>query len=486
MAVYGSVITACLLLVVRMGANDMSTNTVEKKWSLSLMIQWATVFLVPIIIWFIPTNQLFSQPMKIFFMITTAGILVLAFEFFDYGLAAMFIPAFYTLSGIVPAATAYSGYVSNIPWLVLGALLLTEVLDETGLLKRISYWCILKCGGTYKGIIWGIFLAGLILTLMTSGSANFLLPALCYGICRSLSLEKSKEAAVIMFAGCISTISTTPLVYKPAFMGLALGGARTVLPDLSVSWIGYFYHNLPNIVFCIFLIFLLFLVFRPKCTVDGTDYFKAEYNKLGAISAREKKAFMITIGLLLFLLTASFHHIAMEWGFVLVPWLFLLPGINCATSQTVHRVNFSMVLFIGSCLCIGSVSAALGVGDLISQTISPLLKNLSTMSVLAIVWLMAFLINFVLTPLAACGALSGPLTQIALDLGINPLVMIYTLIGSMDQLLLPYEYASYAIFFAFGLMSVKHFAKFMAIKACFHFIFLMLVLGPWWYFIGLL
>ena len=103
----------------------------------------------------------------------------------------------------------------------------------------------------------------------------------------------------------------------------------------------------------------------------------------------------------------------------------------------------------------------------------------------AIVWLVGFLVNFVLTPLAACGALSGPLTQIAVDLGINPLVMIYTLIGSMDQLLLPYEYVSYAIFFAFGLMSTKDFAKFMAAKACCHFIFILIILIPWWKLIGL-
>lgn len=464
----------------------MRTETIKNKVNPVLLLQWLVVILVPLAIMMIPTTELFTQPMKLFFVITTAGILILAFEFFDYGLAAMFIPAFYVLSGIVPAQTAYSGYVSNIPWLVLGALLLTEVLDETGLLKRIAYWCILKCGGTYKGVVWGIFCAGLILTLLTSGSANFLLPALCYGICKSLGLKKSPEAAVIMFAGCISTISTTPLVYKPAFMGLALGGAQTVMPELGVSWFGYFWHNIPNLLFCILLIFLSFVVFRPKCAVDGTAYFQAEYAKLGKISPKETKAFALTIILLIFLLTTNWHHIAMEWGFVLLPWLFLLPGINCADTHTVRRVNFSMVLFVGSCLCIGSVSAALGVGNLISQTISPLLAGVSATGVIAIVWVLGFVVNFVLTPLAACGALSGPLTQIALDVGINPLVVIYTLIGSMDQLLLPYEYVSYAIFFAFGLMCTRHFVKFMAIKSCCHLVFLMLILVPWWKFVGLL
>ena len=81
----------------------MSTDTVKTKINVAQLLQWLIVFLVPLAIWLVPTNELFTQPMKIFFVITTAGILILAFEFFDYGLAAMFIPAFYVLSGIVPA-----------------------------------------------------------------------------------------------------------------------------------------------------------------------------------------------------------------------------------------------------------------------------------------------------------------------------------------------------------------------------------------------
>jgi len=459
----------------------------SKKMSMGTKIQWIVTILAPIIIGLIPVNDVFTHEMKVFFMITVTGILVLAFEFFDYGLAAMFIPALYAITGIVPTNVAFSGYAGNIPWLVLGALLLTVVLDETGLLKRIAYWCILKCGGTFKGVVWGIFLAGLIMTVLTSGSANFLFAPFCYGICKALNLGRSKESAMIMFAGCISTISTTPLVYKPAFMGLALGGARTVVPDLGVSWLGYLWHNIPNLAFCIILVFLSFIVFRPNTEgINGKTYFEEEYAKLGKISSKEKKAFAITILLFVFLLTTSIHGIAMEWGFVLIPWLFLLPGIDCANSQSVKKINFSMVLFVASCLCIGSVSAALGVGPLISSIITPILSDLSELGVVAVIWVSGFMVNFVLTPLAACGALSAPLTQIAVDLGMNPLVSIYTLIGSMDQLLFPYEYASYAIFFAFSMCSMKDFIKFMSAKTVVHFIFMMIIMVPWWKFVGLL
>ena len=176
----------------------------------------------------------------------------------------------------------------------------------------------------------------------------------------------------------------------------------------------------------------------------------------------------------------------MEWGFVLIPWLGLIPGMDLADYKTVRKINFSMILFIGSCLCIGAASAALGVGALVSQIITPLLQGLSSVGVVAVVWCSGFLVNFILTPLAACGALSGPLTQISLDLGLNPLVLIYTLIGSMDQLLFPYEYAAYAIFFAFSMCTMKDFIKFMGVKTICHFVFMMVLLVPWWKFVGIL
>lgn len=317
----------------------------KNKVNIVTIIQWLIVFLIPITINLVPVSEIFTQQIKIFFMITTAGILILAFEFFDYGLAAMFIPSMYAIAGIVPTATAFSGYANNIPWLVLGALLLTIVLDETGILKRIAYWCILKCGGTFNGIVWGIFVAGMILSVLTSGSANFLLAPFCFGVCKALNLGNSKESAIIMFSGCISTISTSALIYKPAFMALALGGAKTVDPNITVSWLGYSYHNLPNILFCFLLVLVSFVIFRPNSNnINGKAYFQQEYEKLGKVSTIEKKAFAITALLFTFILTTNIHGIAMEWGFVLIPWLFLLPGINCANSNSVRKVNFSMVL----------------------------------------------------------------------------------------------------------------------------------------------
>lgn len=458
----------------------MGTATSKKVY-----LQWLITLVVPLIIWLIPVNESFTGEIRLFLVITSFVILMMAFEFFNLLLPSMLLPALYVLSGLVPVNVGYGGYINTIPFLVIGALLLTEVLSEIGLLKRIAFWCILKCGGSFKGTIWGVFFAGLVLSILTSGQANFIMPAFCFGIMKALNLGKTKESAMLMIAGALSTVSTSNVIYKPAYMGLILNGGQQIVPDLSATWLGYSFQMLPNLLFCAMMLQIAFIMFKPQTTANGKEYFQKEYNALGAVTTAEKKALTVTLLLLVFLMTGSLHKIDLNFGFILIPWLLYAPGINVGTADCVKRINFEMIFFMGSCLCIGVVSVHLGLGQLISETITPLLAGLPVVSVVGLVWLLGFLVNLLMTPIAAMAAFSAPLTQIAVDLGVNPLVLLYTFLASLDQIILPYEYAAYIIFYAFGMCSLNHFFKFMATKSVCHLIFTLVIMVPYWYLIGL-
>ena len=72
-------------------------------------------------------------------------------------------------------------------------------MERVGLLRRIAYKCILLTGASYKGIIWGIALAGVVIfLLMPNDNAAVPIAALAYGICLSLNLKKGPESAGIM------------------------------------------------------------------------------------------------------------------------------------------------------------------------------------------------------------------------------------------------------------------------------------------------
>ena len=110
---------------------------------------------------------------------------------------ALALPIVYILTGLAPGQVAFAPWLNYIPWMVIGGLLLAVVLEKTGLLKRIAYLCILATGASYKGIIWGLTLTGVIMNLLIPGQAVIPMAALSYGICKALDLQPGKAAAGI-------------------------------------------------------------------------------------------------------------------------------------------------------------------------------------------------------------------------------------------------------------------------------------------------
>ena len=147
----------------------------DTKITKSYLLKWFFTFAIPIFIWLIPTNEIFTPNLRLFLMITIFVILIVACEFFNPIIPAL-LPLLYVLSGLSTFQVAFSGFTSSTAILVLAALMFAEVVEESGLLKRIAYWCILKTGGSYVGILYGVVFAGIIITFMTSGNGIYITP----------------------------------------------------------------------------------------------------------------------------------------------------------------------------------------------------------------------------------------------------------------------------------------------------------------------
>lgn len=459
----------------------------EAKIDKGNLVKWLITFAVPLAIWLIPTNEIFTADLRLFLVITIFVILMVAFEFFNLFIPAFLLPLLYILSGLSTFEVAFSGFATSTAVIVFGSLLFANLLDSSGLLKRVAYWCILRTGGSYMGVLYGIIFAGFALTLMTSGNGIYIVATLCYGICRAFKLGVSKESALIMLCGAFASTTVRACVYTPGLMAIAVGGMQAIDPSINITWAGYLFHNWPYFIMILMLPIILCKIFKPRADISHSkEYFQERYNELGAVSIKEKKATVLTILLLAFLFTQGIHHIDMAIGFCLVPMMFYLPGINIGTDEDIRNINYSMGFFIVACLGIGSVATSLGFGELITQTLSPVMQQVGSQFTLIAIWLFGVVANFLLTPIAILAAFSAPVTQLAVDLGINPTGAIYVLINTLDQIVLPYEYVNYLIFFAFGVMSMKDFFKIMSVKLIIGAIFLAVIMVPWWHFVNVL
>lgn len=457
------------------------SSVTQKSMSTKTKVSWFFAVALPLVILLLPVDETFTLQIKIFLAITLCAILIFAMELLDNVIPALLLPFLYYVTKLVPLSTALQPWTTSIPWMCLGGFLLANVLQRTGLLKRVAYWCIIKAGATYKGIIWGMILFGIIFNLAKPGASFVAMATFAYGICTALELGKSKAAAGIMISAAFATLVPGYFIYTPANAGLLLGIASSVTP-VTVTYFEYLQHNFIFIPFIIIMAWSLTVLFKPEKPIDGKEFFLAEQQKMGKMSKDEIKTAIVTI---LFFICLLSNKIDTGFIFVFFPCLLFFPGVNVGTKEDIVKVNYGFIIFVASCMSIGSVATALGVGKLISAMVLPFMANVSHTGLVTIVWLLGVALNFLLTPLAAMSAFGAPLAQLAVDLNVNPVPLLYTFFYALDQIILPYEHAQYLMFFSFGLFGVKDFMKAFGLKMALNLIYLLCIAVPFWTFIGL-
>lgn len=457
----------------------------SKKMSKSDWIKWACTIGFPILVMLIPVNETFTGTIRLFLAGTLMAILMFAFENVNQTAVALALPFFYVLTNMAPSAVVFGPWTQFIPWMMVGGLLLAGVLEKVGLLRRVACKAIVLTGGSYNGIIWGLAFTGVLCAFTGAGVVPMV--ALSYGVCLAMNTGKSPASAGIMLASAVGVL--VPGTWN--FMGpiLSLGvGASVTGPMEMLGFFEAWWVNMPSILFFLITIFLITKMMKPETAINGKDYFIKEVEKMGKMSLDEKKALLIVLALFLFLITGNgvLHHIEIGWGYAVFPLLFFLPGIEIANGDDIRKCNWGFIFFITACMGIGAVAGALGLGQIIAAAVLPYLQGQSSFLFFAFEWILLVSCNFLLTPLAMQAAFTVPLAQIALSLGINPMAVYYIMLHACDQIIMPYEYALYLIFFSFGLIRLKDFIKVMGMKMVVNIIIVFAALIPFWNLIGFL
>lgn len=455
-----------------------------RKTNPKTLIMWICVIAAPIIVMLIPTQGVFTPQLRTFSAITLTAILLFAFNILPNFVVAVALPVSYMLLNVAEPNIAFAAWFSNIPWMFMGGFLLANVLERIGLLNRVAFWSIIKTGGTYSGILWGLAIAGIILNLIAPGKAYVPMAALSFGICKALNFEKSRESAGIMMGGFFASWFPTFFLYNPTFAIMPSLG-KEVAP-IQITWIQYFINNIPFVLWLAVCIFMVIKLCKPKKQIDIKDYALQEYSKLGKVSLEEKKSIIVVSLLFIFMFTSNIHGIDVGWGFALIPLLFFIPGINVGKPVDISKINFTMAIFTTACLSIGHVANSLGIGQIIADAVLPLLQGKSVFFVIGAVWLVCVVAKIFLTPLATYATLTVPLTQIALSLGISPLVIYYTMNLSTTEILFPYQWALVLIFMGYNLTSGKDFTRIWGTKMVLSFVFVLAIAVPYWMLIGLI
>lgn len=451
-------------------------------------MKWLISIILPLCILLVPLSERYTWELRIFLMITIFAIMLVAFDLVDSLVAAIVLFMGYSVTGIAEASVVFASWSNDVAWMIVGSLVLAAALANTGIMNRLAYQFILKMGSSYTKMLWAIYFSSLLVSFLTSVTGFPLFAVIVYGMCRGMGYKiGTKEANGIVFAAMTGAIAPFAWIYNPINAGV--GGSVLNLFDasLTISWLSYLKISMPWFVFdLIWMVLITKVFFKPSNDAINVDYFRSELNRLGNVSIAEKKALCLTIVVVIYLIASSFLGWKTAYGFSILAWAVFLPGINLANSDTLKQVNFSVVFFTVACISIGNVGNAIGVGTLLTTTVSPVLSGLSHVSYLFGIWVISAIANFLLTPVAVSTALGVPLMQIGTDLGVSPIATLFTIMMNTSNVFLPHENTSYLLYFAMGLFTMKDFFKYNAARMGLHLIFMMIVIVPYWYLIGIL
>ena len=467
----------------------MGTTLAEKvKYDRSFWIKIAVTFGIPVIIWLLPTNEIFTREMRMAIALTFWFLAWAAFELSDLSVPSLLWPILLIIAGVCSAQVVYSPYLSSSVPGCIGCLLLANILDRIGLLRRIAFWIARKSGGTFNKAVYGVFLAGFVVSILTFASGCVIVAALCYGMCKSLGLVKQKEGAVIMMTGMLAASTTRMFLYYPITMGAMLSSVQSVDPTFSFGFIELLKYNWPVLIYCLIFVGLMlkFATRKDGTLPSGKEFFDAEYQKLGPVTRDEKNGALIVLFVLVWILTNPLHHLDAMYAFVIGSVIFYLPGVGVGKQEDVRNVPLGTILFFASCMAIGSVCVAVGITAYVGGVFTPLFADVGTVGALFLVLLFGIAANFAMTPMAMLAGFTGMFYTISLNMGLNPLAAIFVFNHSTDMVFFPYEYLTFLIFYAFGCMTSGQFLKFHAIKNLLYIVFFAVVMIPYWFLVGLI
>lgn len=453
----------------------------EAQKSKTTGLKWFVALAIPILVYLIPMGERITGEMKWFFVITLWAILMFMFELLDNATISVAMVFGYALLKVVPIETALSAWTNTTIWMVFASLVIVNVVQKTNLLERVAYSLIIVTGGSYRGLLFGIATLCIVACLLVSSIMTAVATmVIAYGICRALKLEVGKAAGGIMLTAIICFTEATNFLYIPQGIGISAS-----VVGVPVDYLTILKHNWVFIPLVYLMAFVISIVMKPDQPIGGREIFIEKKKSLGTMDIDEKKTLAVLLIIIVFLFTNPWHGIDMTYGFIFGMVLLFIPHIGIGKAEDISNVNMGTIIFIASCMTIGTVGGAIGVGDLIAEATLPYLEGQSPYVFAALIWLIGVICNFFMTPMALMTVLGGPFASIATSLDISGYPVAYLLHFAGNNLLFPYENSVYLICFGFGLIYMKDFIKTGFVKMLVCLVYTLIVGVTYWKLIGL-
>lgn len=325
---------------------------------------------VPLAIWLTPMAV--PGAAKGAMAISSFMILAWMTNIMEYGAAGLIGCLLFWATGVTKIETAFSGFTSDTPWFLFGAIMLGVAANKTGVPQRIGSFVVSRVGASYSRLLLGLIITSFILTLFVpSGNARLVIMAsFAISVINVFGVGKGSNIG----RGIFLVLTYTAAVFDK--MVIAGAGAITAVGNITrfgeihVSYALWFFAFLPCALLTIFSAWWFARVFYPpeRETATGSiGELQAQLRGNLEWTPTAKKATALSILAIVLWMTDFIHHIppsVIALGLALVAFL---PFVNVLEAEDMQKTNLMPVFFVAAALSMSNVAQETGALKLLTD-----------------------------------------------------------------------------------------------------------------------
>ena len=381
----------------------------------------------PLALWFAPLP--IDPKTQHAFAIASFMIVAWMTEAIDYALAGLVGCYLFWALGVVPFDVAFSGFATDTPWFLFGAILFGAMAEKSGLARRIATAVMQRVGTTYARILLGLIITDFLLTfVIPSGVARVVvMAAVALGLAQAFGVGPGSNIGRAMFLTLTYTASIFDKMIIAGAASITARGAIERGGGVEVLWSQWFFAYLPCDILTILAAWRITLWLYPPekqalaspAHVGGVDgLHQGAWN-----GAMIRAAVLLTIAIGLWL-TDFIHHIPPSIIGLGVGLAAVLPGIGVLTIEDMKRLNYLPMFFVAAAVSMGEVLSETKALDLLAGTLlswmEPMLGS-AWQTTLALYWTAFTYHLFLASEISMLGTSIPLLMNFAKSQGLDPL-----------------------------------------------------------------
>lgn len=444
---------------------------------------------IPLAIWFAPlTIEPAAQG-----ALAISAFMIIAWmtNIMEYGAAGLIGCLLFWSLGIAPIQTAFSGFVSDVPWFLFGAIMLGVAANKTGLLQRIGGYVMTRIGASYSSLLLGLIITSFVLTLFVpSGNARLVIMAsFAISVVNVFGVGKGSNIGRAIFL----VLTYTAAIFDK--MVIAGAGAITAVGNIErfggvdVSYAVWFLAFFPCALATIFAAWLFAKwAYPPEVESVTMEELKAGLRKAPPWTPLATKSTVLSVLAIALWMTDFIHHVPPSVIALALALVAFLPYVNVLEAEDMQKTNLMPVFFVAAALSMSNVAQATGALKLLTDFffgwLTPLLSD-PILAVPALYW-GGFVYHF---------ATASEISMLATSL---PVLMEFAKTNNMDVLwvgmiwafsaggkLFAYQSAPLVVGYSYGYFRHTDLIKIGAFLTIVEFVFLALCVGIWWPLFGI-